>query len=232
MTKKSKAPVLEQRSHQVRLECKQVSSEGEFEGYGSVFGFEDSGGDVVVAGAFTESLADHKAAGTMPALLWQHNVHEPIGVYTEMREDDRGLYVKGQLALETQRGKEAHVLLKSGALNGLSIGYMPKTWKFDEVKDVIELLTVDLWECSLVTFPMNSQARVSGFKATERVSQLADWKSFEKCLREEGGFSKEAAAAMAASARRIRDSEREARNAMTDIKAGFHRLQNLINQEN
>jgi HK97 family phage prohead protease len=227
MTTKSDTPALEVRSQQVRLERKQVNSEGEFEGYGSVFGVEDSYGDVVAQGAFAESLKEHASAGTMPALLWQHNTSEPIGVYLEMREDERGLYVKGQLERETQRGKEAHALLKSGALNGLSIGYMPRKWEFDEETNIMTLQEVDLWECSLVTFPANSSARVSGFKAKQKIDSLADWKSFEKTLRD-AGFSNDAAAGMAASARRIRDSERDARAAMTEIHAGHERLLNLM----
>lgn len=227
MTKDNPA-TLEVRSQQVRLERKQVSDEGQFEGYGSVFGVEDSYGDVVAPGAFVESLKEHTAAGTMPALLWQHSPNEPIGVYVEMREDERGLYVKGQLELETQRGREAHALLKSGALNGLSIGYMPRKWEYDEDENILTLLEVDLWEVSVVTFPANSSARVTGTKQKQRIDGLADWKSFVTFLRNEGGYSAENAAAMVAAAKRIRDDERNARNAIADIAAGQTRLRTLL----
>lgn len=84
----------------VPLKLKSVSETGEFEGYGSVFGVKDSYGDIVVPGAFTKSLQTWKEKGRMPALLWQHQTAEPIGVYTEMKEDDVGLYVKGRLLID------------------------------------------------------------------------------------------------------------------------------------
>ena len=83
------------------LTIKSVSDSGEFEGYGSVFGVEDSYGDVVIRGAFAVSLAKWKEKSRLPAMLWQHNMSEPIGIYTEMREDDVGLYVKGQYFTNT-----------------------------------------------------------------------------------------------------------------------------------
>jgi len=105
------------------LNLASVGDDGMIEGYGSVFGVRDSYSDIVAPGAFKASLAAHKAAGTMPALLWQHDASEPIGVWVEVTEDQRGLRIKGRLAMETARGKEAHTLLKMGALNGLSIGF-------------------------------------------------------------------------------------------------------------
>jgi HK97 family phage prohead protease len=227
---KDKSPALEMRRAQVKLSAKAVTAEGQFEGYGSVFGNEDSYGDVVAEGAFADSLKAHSAEGTMPALLWQHDPSQPIGVYTEMREDKRGLFVKGELALDTQRGQEAHSLLKRGALNGLSIGYMPKRWEFDEDNNVLTLLEVDLWEVSLVTFPANTQARVSGVKAKRRIEAIDNWKSFEAVLREEGGFSNDAAAVMAAKARAIRDAELKTREDLTEFGAAQARLAHLFNE--
>lgn len=84
----------------VPLEVKSVNDAGEFEGYGSVFGVKDSHGDIVIPGAFTKSLTNWSQKGRLPAMLWQHNMREPIGVYKEMREDDRGLFVKGRLLIE------------------------------------------------------------------------------------------------------------------------------------
>lgn len=229
MTKKTEIDAGTMAHKNIRLTQKSVTDTGEFEGYGSVFGNEDSAGDIVAQGAFAASLAEHKSQGTMPALLWQHDSRKPIGVYTEMREDSRGLFVKGKLELDTQLGREAHVLLKAGALNGLSIGYMIKRWERSEEDDNIwTLLELDLWECSIVTFPANEQARVSGVKMKDQASGLATWKQYETFLREEGGFSKEAAAAMAASARRIRDNERDAREAMKAISATNDRLTQLL----
>ena len=118
------------------LQIKAAGDDGTVEGYGSVFGVRDNYDDVIAKGAFIQSLKDHKAAGTMPAMLWQHDADKPIGVWTEMVEDEKGLRIKGQLAMETVKGKEAHALLKMGALNGLSIGFMSKEWAYDRDTEV------------------------------------------------------------------------------------------------
>lgn len=169
------------------FDVKAINDDGTFEGYGSVFGNVDSYKEIVAKGAFTESLVSLKSQGRMPALLWQHRSGEPIGVYTEMREDETGLFVRGKLALKTVRGAEAHELLKINALSGLSIGFMTREDSYDKVTGIRTLNKVDLWECSLVTFPANDSARVSAVKNIESIESLADAESF---LRESGGFSK------------------------------------------
>ncbi|MBX9717210.1 MAG: HK97 family phage prohead protease [Burkholderiaceae bacterium] len=169
------------------FECKAVNDDGTFEGYGSVFGVVDSYQEVVAAGAFTESLSALKQQNRMPALLWQHRSGEPIGVYTEMREDSIGLHVKGKLALKTARGAEAHELLKMKALSGLSIGFMTREDSYDKLTGVRTLKKLDLWEVSLVTFPANDAARVSAVKTIESINTLADAESY---LRESGGLTK------------------------------------------
>lgn len=143
----------------LRFEVKQLDEAGVFEGYAAVFGNEDLGGDVIEPGAFKKTLQENPK---MP-ILWQHDPREPIGVTLEAYEDMHGLRVKGQLNLETSRGREAYALLKQGALRGLSIGY-------DAVKELWEgttrrLKEIRLWEWSLVTFPMNLQAQVTAVKA-------------------------------------------------------------------
>lgn len=152
------------------LHIKATGDDGTIEGYGSVFGVRDNYDDVIAPGAFLASLKAHKAEGTMPAMLWQHDASEPIGVWTEMVEDSKGLRIKGQLALDTVRGKEAHALLKLGALNGLSIGFMSKQWAYDRDTEVRTLTEIDLWEVSLVTFPANEKARVTNVKAVSEDS--------------------------------------------------------------
>jgi HK97 family phage prohead protease len=169
------------------FECKAVNDDGTFEGYGSVFGVVDSYQEVVAAGAFTDSLSALKQQNRMPALLWQHRSGEPIGVYTEMREDSIGLHVKGKLALKTARGAEAHELLKMKALSGLSIGFMTREDSYDKLTGVRTLKKLDLWEVSLVTFPANDAARVSAVKTIESINTLADAESY---LRESGGLTK------------------------------------------
>lgn len=152
------------------------------EGYGSVFDVVDHGADVVVKGAFSRSLQGRKAA-----MLWQHNPDTPIGVWTEMREDDRGLFIKGAFA-DTQAGREAHTLTKMGALTGMSIGYRASRDKnpMDPKTGVRTLKDVDLYEVSLVTFPMNEAARVTAVKDD---GDLITEREFERWLRREGGFT-------------------------------------------
>jgi HK97 family phage prohead protease len=121
-----------------------VGNDGTFEGYASVFGVRDSYDDVIEAGAYAITLAAHRSAGTMPAMLWQHDATTPIGVWTEMFEDSKGLFIRGRLALDTVKGAEAYALMKMGALNGLSIGFVSKQWGYDRDTDVRTLTEVEL----------------------------------------------------------------------------------------
>jgi len=169
------------------FELKAINEDGTFTGYGSVFHVKDSYGEIVVPGAFVESLSVRK-----PALLWQHRSGEPIGVWTQIEEDNIGLKMTGQLALKTQRGQEAYELLKIGAVTGLSIGFQTREDAFDKVTGIRTLKKVDLWETSLVTFPANDAARVQHVKAFEEMSSINE---IEDCLRD-AGFSRTEAKAM------------------------------------
>jgi len=171
----------------VPFKIKAVSEDGLFSGYGSVFGVIDSYKEVVAPGAFAESLSQRT-----PALLWQHRSGEPIGVYSALREDQTGLYVEGKLALKTARGAEAYELLKMGAISGLSIGFVTLDDSYDRVTGIRTLKKVDLWEVSLVTFPANESARVSGVKSIDTIASLADAESY---LRDAGGLSRREATA-------------------------------------
>lgn len=133
-----------------------------FEGYASLFGRPDLGNDIVLPGAFAGSLARRGPTGVK--LLWQHDPAEPIGVWEAIREDARGLFVRGRLIPELARAREARALLKSGALDGLSIGFRTEKARTDPRRGVRELIAVDLWEISLVTFPLLPEARVSAAK--------------------------------------------------------------------
>lgn len=150
---------------------------GKFSGYGSVFGVKDSYNEAVQKGAFTESLQKHG----MPALLWQHRPAEVCGVYLDVREDERGLYVEGQLNLETQVGREAYALLKQGALKGLSIGFSTLEERIDRTTGIRHIEKVRLYEVSLVTFPANEAANVETVKKTP-----ASIREFEEFLRDAG----------------------------------------------
>lgn len=173
------------------FELKSIQEDGTFDGYGSVFGVKDSYDEIVAAGAFAESLAKHKAMGTMPALLWQHRSGEPCGVYAEMSEDNIGLKVSGKLALKTVRGAEAYELLKMKAISGLSIGFATREDSYDRVTGIRTLKKVDLYEVSLVTFPANDTARVQGVKGIEEIETIRD---AERFLRDTGMSRTEAVA--------------------------------------
>jgi len=170
---------------------KEVGEDGTFSGYGSVFGVVDSYQEIVSKGAFASSLKSHKEKGTMPAMLWQHNSAEPLGVFTSMEEDDIGLKLSGQIAMKTQRGAEAYELMKLKAISGLSIGFVPKSEEFDRKSGITTLTEVDLWETSLVTFPANDEARVQNVKSIENLENLRDVEAY---LRESGLSKRESQA--------------------------------------
>ncbi len=129
-------------------------------GYASLFGAVDQGGDIVAAGAYARSLKAMASAGRRVKMLWQHDPAQPIGVWDEVREDGRGLYVRGRLLPGVERAREAAALIEAGAIDGLSIGYRTITASADQKGRRI-LRELDLWEVSLVTFPMLPQARVA-----------------------------------------------------------------------
>lgn len=131
----------------------------EIAGYASVFGQCDGGGDIVVAGAYGAALARMKAQGQKVAMLWQHDPKVPIGLWDEIREDAHGLWVKGRLLPQVPKGREAASLLAAGAIDGLSIGYRTRRARRD-AQGHRHLVELELWEISLVTFPMQSGARV------------------------------------------------------------------------
>ena len=127
-------------------------------GYASLFGAPDSGGDVVEKGAYGAPLERLTRSGCTPKMLWQHDPTKPIGVWDAVLEDDRGLFVRGRLLTDVQGGREAFILLQAGAIDGLSIGY--RTVRSDKSSGSGRRLhEIELWEVSLVTFPMLREAR-------------------------------------------------------------------------
>lgn len=221
LTRREREAGIEVRAY--ALEVRAAGEDGSIEGYGSVFGVRDAYDDVIVAGAFAGTIAEHRASGTMPAMLWQHSPDEPIGVWEEIAEDANGLRVKGRLALDTARGREAHALLKMGALNGLSIGFVARSWRYEN-EDVRVLTDIDLWEVSLVTFPANAKARVTQVKAADAVATPKD---AERILRE-AGFSKADATAFVSRVMRMGETRREAADATAQaLKAAERALQTL-----
>lgn len=175
------------------FEVKDMTANGGFAGYGSVYGNLDLGGDIVLPGAFGKSLSAQAAKGRMPAMLWQHRSGEPIGAYTKMTEDSSGLYVEGQLCMKVQRGIECYELMKMKAISGLSIGYGVTSDNYDAKNGIRTIAEGDLYEVSPVTFPMNDEARVNAVKT---IDQIGDLSGAELYLREAGGISRSEAKAL------------------------------------
>lgn len=167
------------------LEVKSLS-EREFEGHGSVFGNADLGDDIVVKGAFQRSLAEKQKSGVMPGMFWMHDPSRVVGKWTEMKEDSRGLWVKGQLA-PTPLGDEVHTLMKMDAVSGLSIGFQIRDHDYDKEGNRL-IKEVDLWEVSVVSLPMNPLARVTNVKT--QTSATGEYvptpREFERILRDVG----------------------------------------------
>lgn len=174
------------------LEIKAVQEDGTFDGYGSVFNVIDSYRDIVMPGAFAESIKSHKASKTMPALLWQHDSRDPIGIWTDMEEDAHGLKMTGKLAMGTQKGRETYELLKLGAVRGLSIGFnVPEGGEeFNEERSVWELSKINLWETSVVTFPANQEAQVTEVRAALEEGIFPSVRKLEEFLMRDAGFSR------------------------------------------
>lgn len=179
------------------FETKALDVPGTFEGYGNVFGVLDSYNEIVAPGAFAESLQATKAAGRTIPVLWQHNMAAPIGVYTDVSEDNIGLKVKGQLAVpDVQQANEALALMKMGALTDMSIGYYVVKSETDEETGVRTLMKLNLVEVSLVTLGANPSAQITAVKARIEAGDYLSVREFEEHLREQG-FSKAAAAQIA-----------------------------------
>jgi len=143
---------------------KTVDVDGIFEGYASLFGVADLGKDVVMPGAFTESLKKRDAGAVR--LLWQHDPATPIGRWLSIEEDRRGLRVRGKLNLAVERARDVHALMRDGAVDGLSIGFRVERARAERPTGLRRLEKLDLWEISVVTFPMLPGARVETIKQT------------------------------------------------------------------
>lgn len=140
-----------------KITFKNLQEDGTFEGYASVFNVVDYQKDIVLPGAFNMD--------STIKMLWQHDAQKPIGVWEHIQQDAFGLYVKGRLLLDLNHAREAYTLLKAGAVDGLSIGFMPTKTHFDPVKKARIITSLDLHEISLVTFAANPKARVTSVKS-------------------------------------------------------------------
>ena len=187
----------------------------------------DSYGDIVRKGAFVESIGEWEAKGKMPPILWNHDPSDPIGIYTKMQEDDKGLYVEGRLLIDdVPRAKQTHALMKAGVIDGLSIGYRVKEYLYNVDEEVTDLIKLSLREVSIVTFPANPETRIEAVKSRLDAGELPTLPEFEKFLRE-AGFSKSQATAIAGHGLRklLSDSAPEAKsiqNALNILKGTYY----------
>ena len=169
----------------VGLALDEVEADGVFSGYASLFGRVDLGKDVVEKGAFTASLKARGAAGIR--MLFQHDPAEPIGVWTEVREDARGLFVRGRLAKEVARAREVLSLMRGRALDGLSIGFRTVRATREAGGGLRRLWQLDLWEISIVTFPLLAGARVATVKTANAARPSRHRAEAERAWRALGG---------------------------------------------
>jgi HK97 family phage prohead protease len=139
-----------------------IDADGTVEGYASLFGELDQARDMVMPGAFRETLR-LRGLRRVP-MLFQHDPAEPVGIWLELREDGRGLFARGRLIPEVARGKELLALVKAGAIDGLSIGFRTVKGRVDPRTRIRKLDQIDLWEISIVTFPLLAGARVHAVK--------------------------------------------------------------------
>lgn len=182
-------------------EFKQSSEEDEFfrfEGYLSTYNNVDLGDDIMLEGAFDKSLASKRPNSVK--VLYQHDPSRPLGVFENITSDVKGLYVKAKMPKENSMVKDVMCLMKCGAIDSMSIGY--STVEYDYNKQGKRILKeVDLWEGSLVTFPMNTEALVTGMKNAkfdiDDIKHIKTKRDFERCLRDSGIFSARAAVRLA-----------------------------------
>ena len=193
---------------------REPDQDGVFEGYASVFNVTDSGLDTVATGAFAKTLG----SGRKIKMLWQHDPRQPIGVWDEIDEDERGLFVRGRLLKDVAQGAEAMALLRAGAIDSMSIGY--KTMESVSEGDgmVRKLTEIDLYEISLVTFPMLESAQVTDVKSINTERQ------FEQFLRD-AGYSKRQATALTLHGFKalddLRDADKQKQNDEQLAKSGL-----------
>lgn len=187
-------------------------------GYGSIFGNVDAAGDIVIAGAFAESIA----SGRKVKMLWQHDSREVVGIWNVIKEDEKGLYLEGEFA-NTERAREAKELIRIGAINGLSIGYRTTDSDYNQHGHRL-IKKCELWETSIVTFQCNEEATITELKSHEAKRII------EKALRESGYSRKEALVFVSegeTAIRNLRDADLKQNDISREV---LESLNNIINR--
>lgn len=201
-----------------------------FEGYLSTYNNVDLGDDIMMEGAFDKCLASKKPNAIK--VLYQHDPYQPLGVYEELRSDKKGLFVKGKMPKDNTLVRDVVGLMKCGAIDSMSIGYSAINYSYNDNGKRL-LKEVDLWEGSLVTFPMNQEAIITGMKKRELKFELADIqhiktkRDFEKFLRDSGVFSVSAAKQLASYFLRDSNGKGVIEKQLTDIKDLINKLKGV-----
>lgn len=203
------------RDFALSFKAEDVTAAGAFVAYAAIFGNVDQGGDVIAPGAFAKSLSKASIEDRLIPMLWQHDRREPIGKWTEMKEDAKGLRVEGKLHIEFDPlAVRAHGHLKEKSVGGFSIGYnlvdggysLHPDFNEDNESDrapIWLLSELDLKEASIVTMPMNIEARLVSVKSVIEAGGMPSIRDFEYLMREACGFSKSQAAAIASAAKSV-----------------------------
>ncbi len=176
----------ERKTLEVKFNKQDFSEDDEyyyFSGYGAVFDNIDLGNDVIKQGAFTSTLSN-----MMPKLCYQHDMYQPLGIFTEAKEDDYGLFVKGKMPKANSQCKDVACLIKCGAIDSMSIGYSIQKYNYDENTKIRFLNEIKLYEVSFVTLPMNPKAKITAFKS-EDGAEIKSIRDIENILKNQGGFS-------------------------------------------
>jgi hypothetical protein len=167
-----------------KLAVEQVTDEGKISGYANVYGIKDLGNDIVAHGAFADSIKGK----TFP-MLWGHDQFEPpIGVWEIAKEDSKGLYVEGQITLGMTKARDVFEGIKAKSVSGLSVGFKTLDADEDEKSGIRTIKKADLWEVSVVTFPMNTESRIDAAKAASMTEREIELK-----LTQDAGFSRSVA---------------------------------------
>lgn len=209
------------------FEVKEVTAAGNFTGYGSVYNVVDQGDDIIASGAFAESISGMMAKNRLPSMLFGHMSRElPVGAYQKVSEDSAGLWLDGNIAIDTQKGGDLHKLMMMKplpAISGLSVGFISRDDSYDRVTGVRTIKKADLFEVSIVNFPMNDMARVHAVKGIEGLSSLSE---IEDYLREAGNFSRNEAKCLIA---RIKQSTRaDADDGLAQLAARLTNATNIL----
>lgn len=203
----------------VPVQVDHVKLDGRFSGYASVFGKVDQGNDAVMKGAFKQTLESRVSSDVR--MLFQHDPEKPIGVWKQIIEDDKGLKVDGQLTRGVRQSEEVLELMRSGAVDGLSIGFRTKRARTNPTTKVRQIFALDLWEISIVTFPLLEEARIESVKSLASENDLPTIREFEHWLTRDAGLSRRDARRMLAGGYRAiackQDAASETKRDLTKI---------------